>query len=79
MKLDLSFLHRKKRYNEATMHETNLDRVLGLVDITALGVSCTLGNGIYVLAGEVIANYAGASIVLSFIVAGLATFIAGIW
>jgi APA family basic amino acid/polyamine antiporter len=41
------------------------------------GVSCTLGNGIYVLAGDVIANYAGPSIVFSFIVAGLATFIAG--
>jgi amino acid transporter len=77
MRLDLSFLHRKNTYNEDNVHQTNLHRVLGLVDITALGVSCTLGNGIYVLAGDVIANYAGPSIVLSFIVAGLATFIAG--
>ncbi len=77
MRLDLSFLNRKKTYNEDNVHQTNLHRVLGLVDITALGVSCTLGNGIYVLAGDVVANYAGPSIVLSFIVAGLATFIAG--
>ncbi len=37
-----------------------------------------MGNGIYVLAGDVIANLAGNGIVLSFIIAGLATFIAGI-
>ncbi len=76
MKFD--FLYRKKKYDSVNIHQTNLSRVLGLVDITALGVSCTLGNGIYVLAGEVIANYAGPSIVLSFIIAGLATGLAGI-
>ena len=78
MKLDFSFLYRKKKYDSVNIHETNLSRVLGLVDITALGVACTLGNGIYVLAGEVIANYAGPAIVLSFIIAGLATGLAGI-
>ena len=78
MKSDFSFLYRKKKYDSVNIHETNLSRVLGLVDITALGVSCTLGNGIYVLAGEVIANYAGPSIVLSFIIAGLATGLAGL-
>ena len=52
MKIDLSFLYRKKKYTESSLHHTNLHRVLGLVDITALGVSCTLGNGIYVLAGK---------------------------
>jgi hypothetical protein len=51
MRLDLSFLYRKKTYDENNVHQTKLHRVLGLVDITALGVSCTLGNGIYVLAG----------------------------
>jgi hypothetical protein len=52
MKLDLSFLYRKKKYDQTNIENTKLDRVLGLVDITALGVSCTLGNGIYVLAGQ---------------------------
>jgi hypothetical protein len=51
MKVDLSFLYRKKKYDQTDIQNTQLDRVLGLVDITALGVSCTLGNGIYVLAG----------------------------
>lgn len=78
MGFDLSFLNRKKVYDSTNIHVTQLSRVLGLVDITALGVSCTLGNGIYVLAGDVIANYSGPAIVLSFLIAGLATFIAGI-
>lgn len=77
MRFDLSFLSRKKKYDSVEVHQTNLSRVLGLVDITALGISCTLGNGIYVLAGDVIAKYSGPSIALSFIIAGLATFIAG--
>ena len=77
MTFDWSFIYRKKKYDSTSVQQTNLSRVLGFVDITALGISCTLGNGIYVLAGDVIANYAGPSIVLSFIVAGLATFIAG--
>lgn len=60
------------------MQNTQLSRVLTLTDITAIGVSCTLGNGIYVLAGDVIANYTGPSIMLSFLIAGLATFVAGL-
>lgn len=78
MGFDWSFLNRKKVYTAQNVQVTQLSRVLSFIDITALGVSCTLGNGIYVLAGEVIARYSGPAIVLSFIVAGLATFIAGI-
>jgi L-asparagine transporter-like permease len=77
MKIDLSFLTRKKKYDAVNVHHTNLSRVLKLVDIVALGVSCTLGNGIYVLAGDVIGNYAGPGIIFSFIFAGMVTFIAG--
>ncbi len=76
--VDLSFLFRKKKFDQTSVEDTKLSRVLGLMDITALGVSCTLGNGIYVLAGNVIANYSGPSIFLSFLIAGFATFIAGI-
>jgi biotin transporter BioY len=43
-----------------------------------LGISCTLGNGVYVLAGTVIGQYTGPAIVFSFLLAGLITFIAGI-
>ena len=42
------FFYRKKTYN---YEETQLSKVLSLFDLTALGVSCTLGSGIYVIAG----------------------------
>jgi len=54
MKFNWSFLYRRKKYDVTNLHETKLSRVLSLVDITALGISCTLGNGIYVLAGSVL-------------------------
>jgi hypothetical protein len=37
MKFDASFLNRKKKYDSVNIHQTNLSRVLGLTDITALG------------------------------------------
>lgn len=55
--VDLSFLFRKKKFDQTTVQDTKLSRVLGLMDITALGVSCTLGNGIYVLAGIYLFSY----------------------
>jgi APA family basic amino acid/polyamine antiporter len=46
-----------------------LRRVLGPVALTALGVGATIGTGIYVLTGEVARNYAGPSIMVSFLLA----------
>ena len=42
-----------------------------------IGVSATLGSGIYVLAGSIITKFTGPSIILSFIFAGLATLFSG--
>jgi amino acid permease len=78
MKLDFSFLSRKKKYNSESLGETNLSRVLGLVDLVALGVSCTLGSGVFVLAGNIIGTYTGPSIIVSFVFAGIATFLSGL-
>ena len=49
-----------------------LKRVLGPISLTALGVGAIIGTGIFVLVGRVAADIAGPSIMLSFVVAGLA-------
>lgn len=78
MRLNLDFLYRRKKYDAATLESTNLDRVLNVFDLTALGVSCTLGSGVYVLIGNIMSNYAGPSIILSFVVALVCSFLAGL-
>ena len=48
-----------------------LHRVLGPVALTALGVGATIGAGIFVLTGEAAYDYAGPSLILSFLLAGV--------
>lgn len=56
----------------------SLARVLGPVDLTALGVGAIIGTGIFVLTGIASANYAGPGIVLSFVLAGIASALAAL-
>ena len=51
--------------------EHRLKRVLGPVTLTALGIGCIIGAGIFVLTGLAANQYAGPGLVLSFVVAGV--------
>ncbi|HEX6589474.1 MAG TPA: amino acid permease [Longimicrobiales bacterium] len=55
-----------------------LHRALGPVHLTALGIGAVIGAGIFVLTGQVAAEYAGPAVVLSFVLAGFACAFAGL-
>lgn len=56
---------------QAQAEKSQLRRTLGALDLTLLGVGCVIGTGIFVLTGEAAYKFAGPSIVLSFVLAGI--------
>jgi APA family basic amino acid/polyamine antiporter len=57
----------------ATEHEGELTRTLGLWQLTAIGIGGIIGAGIFALAGAVANQTAGPAVVVSFLIAGVAS------
>ena len=55
-----------------------LKRALGATNLTALGIGAIIGTGIFVLTGTVAARNAGPAVVLSFVLAGVASIFAAL-
>jgi solute carrier family 7 (cationic amino acid transporter), member 3 len=70
-------LTRKKLSSKLGDDVTELARVLNLFDLTTLGVGSTLGLGVYVLAGSVAYEQAGPAVIVSFLLAAIASAFAG--
>ena len=60
------------------LSDQSLKRALGALNLTALGVGAIIGTGIFVLTGTVAAQNAGPAVVLSFILAGVASIFAAL-
>ncbi len=56
----------------------SLKRVLGPLNLVTLGIGAIIGTGIFVLTGQAAAQYTGPAIVLSMVLAGVASALAGL-
>ncbi|MFI5234251.1 MAG: amino acid permease [Gemmatimonadales bacterium] len=74
-------LWRRKSISELQVEaetDHSLKRALGVVNLTALGIGAIIGTGIFVLTGTVAAVNSGPAVVLSFILAGVASIFAAL-
>nr|XP_055038866.1 probable cationic amino acid transporter [Misgurnus anguillicaudatus] len=60
------------------LHGTRLARILTSVDLVSLGVGSCAGTGMYVVAGLVAKEMAGPGVILSFIIAAVASILSGV-
>ncbi|XP_006890421.1 PREDICTED: probable cationic amino acid transporter [Elephantulus edwardii] len=62
----------------ATTHGTKLAQVLTTVDLISLGVGSCVGTGMYVVSGLVAKEMAGPGVIVSFIIAAVASILSGV-
>jgi len=74
----LAIFSRRKRITAANALHSQLRRCLTVIDLTTLGIGSTLGAGIYILAGTVARDLAGPGVILSFLIAGIASLLSGL-
>ena len=72
-----SFIQKLVRKKYVDFDSTPLPRVLGLIDLTALGVGSTVGVGFYILAGQVARDIAGPAVTICFLIAAIASVFSG--
>jgi len=74
----MNFLRRKSvaDLQAEALTDNSLKRALGPWHLVLLGVGCTIGTGIFVLTGTVAARNAGPGVILSFVLAGIASIFA---
>jgi basic amino acid/polyamine antiporter, APA family len=58
--------------------EHSLNRALSAFDLTLIGIGSVIGAGIFVVAGTAAAQHAGPAVVISFLIAALGCFLAGL-
>lgn len=78
---DTSYMARKSVADivaSAESGEHHLSKSLGALSITAMGIGAIIGAGIFVLTGTAAAHYAGPSIILSFVLGGIACAFVGL-
>ncbi|MHB9020281.1 MAG: amino acid permease [Halothiobacillus sp.] len=66
-------LFRTKAASPNAFCDTGLKRCLDAFDLTFMGIGAIIGTGIFVLTGIAAAEYSGPAVVVSFILAGLAS------
>ncbi|MCJ8012462.1 amino acid permease [Paenibacillus sp. KQZ6P-2] len=71
-------IFRKKTVESMGENAGKLNRTLGALDLTALGVGAIIGTGIFVLTGVAAAVHAGPGLIFSFMIAAIACVLSAI-